>query len=264
MDGTLLDLGFDNWFWQQHVPEVYARQHRLEPGTAAELLAPRFRAAQGSLAWSCIEHWSRELALDIGHLKRAAGGRVRFLPGAADFLGWLGVRGKRRILVTNAHPQTLAIKDERVSLGPLLDELHSSHSYGRPKEDPEFWPRLAASVRFDPRRTLFVDDSLPVLWAGYDHKARAQAIATWFVERRQVDGWPAHRLVPLLAGLLELVPWLCQWHNDIDPDMGIGMGDFYAGFVAEQARELELTEETIRAWTPPAATRRPRRKSAAA
>ena len=42
------------------------------------------------------------------------------------------------------------------------------------------------------------------------------------------------------------------------------MGDFYAGFVAEQARELELTEETIRAWTPPAATRRPRRKSAAA
>ena len=108
------------------------------------------------------------------------------------------------------------------------------------------------------------DDSLPVLWAGYDHKARAQAIATWFVERRQVDGWPAHRLVPLLAGLLELVPWLCQWHNDIDPDMGIGMGDFYAGFVAEQARELELTEETIRAWTPPAATRRPRRKSAAA
>ena len=165
MDGTLLDLGFDNWFWQQHVPEAYAREHRLEPGRAAELLAPRFRAAQGSLAWYCIEHWSRELALDIGLLKRAARERVRFLPGAADFLGWLGARGKRRILVTNAHPETLAIKDEWVSLGPLLDELHSSHSYGRPKEDPEFWPRLAAGVHFDPRRTLFVDDSLPVLRA---------------------------------------------------------------------------------------------------
>jgi 5'-nucleotidase len=165
MDGTLLDLGFDNWFWQRHVPEAYARTHRLEPAAAAELLSPRFRAAQGSLAWYCIDHWSRELSLDIGHLKHAARERVRFLPGAAEFLGWLGARGKRRILVTNAHPRTLAIKDEWVSLRPLLEQMHSSHSYGLPKEDPEFWPRLAGVVDFDPRRTLFIDDSLPVLRA---------------------------------------------------------------------------------------------------
>ena len=69
------------------------------------------------------------------------------------------------------------------------------------------------------------DPSLPVLWAGYDHLARARAIAAWYVDRKETDGWPPERLKPLLAGLLELVPWLRQWHNDIEPETGLRMGD---------------------------------------
>jgi hypothetical protein len=108
------------------------------------------------------------------------------------------------------------------------------------------------------------DPSLPVQWAGHDHLARARAIAAWYVERRETDGWPAERLKPLLAGLLELVPWLRQWHNDIDPETGLRMGDYFLGYVEEQARELSLTLDDLRTWTPPRLTRRGRGRRTAA
>jgi hypothetical protein len=102
------------------------------------------------------------------------------------------------------------------------------------------------------------DPALPVLWAGYDHAARAKALADWYVDRKDTDGWAAPRLVPLLAGLLELVPWLLQWHNGVDAESGQRMGDYFAEFVDDEARELGLTLADLRAWAPPARTRRPR------
>jgi hypothetical protein len=108
------------------------------------------------------------------------------------------------------------------------------------------------------------DGSLPVLWAGYDHLARAKAIAAYFVDRKDTDGWDAPRLAPLLAGLLELVPWLRQWHNHLDPETGVHLGDYFAEFVEEEARSLGLTLAELCAWTPPAPVRRPRGRKAAA
>ena len=108
------------------------------------------------------------------------------------------------------------------------------------------------------------DPSLPVLWAGHDHLARARALAAWYVERKDTDGWAPERLRPLLAGLLELVPWLRQWHNDLDADTGLRMGDFFAGYVEEQARELGLTLDDLHAWSPPAPARGRRGRRAAA
>jgi hypothetical protein len=108
------------------------------------------------------------------------------------------------------------------------------------------------------------DPSLPVLWAGHDHLARARAIAAWYVERRETDGWPAERLKPLLAGLLELVPWLRQWHNAIDPETGLRMGDYFLGYVEEQARELGLTLDDLRTWRAPTPGRRGRGRRTAA
>jgi hypothetical protein len=108
------------------------------------------------------------------------------------------------------------------------------------------------------------DPSLPVLWAGHDHLARARAIAAWYVERKDTDGWGADRLKPLLAGLLELVPWLRQWHNDLDAETGLRMGDLFRDYVAEQARELGLTLDDLRAWAPPAPARGRRGRRSAA
>ena len=181
MDGTLLDLNFDNWFWQRHVPVLWARQRGLEPEAGANLLAPRFAAARGRLDWYCIDYWSRELELDLRALTTAAGERIVWLPGAQAALARLGARGKARVLVTNAHPDTLAIKDAKVGVVAAVDAAYSSHPFGAPKEDPAFWPRFAAARHFEPARTLLIDDSLPVLAA-----ARAAGIG-WLAAIRRPD-----------------------------------------------------------------------------
>src|SRR5271167_4586403 len=110
MDGTLLDLRFDNWFWQELIPSRYAAANGLELEATQDLLAPKFIGVKGTLQWYCIEYWSRELQLDIGGIKREALAQVGFLPGAEEFLLKLKESGKRRVLVTNAHAKTLGLK----------------------------------------------------------------------------------------------------------------------------------------------------------
>src|ERR1700726_2150580 len=163
MDGTLLDLRFDTWFWQELIPSRYAAANGLELEETRGLLGPKFVEIQGTLQWYCIDYWSRELKLDIGRLKREAQAAMGFLPGAQEFLSKLKDSGKRRVLVTNAHPTTLGLKNERVALAQYFDACYSPHPFAHPKEDAAFWPRLAAEERFEPQRTLFVDDSLAVL-----------------------------------------------------------------------------------------------------
>jgi 5'-nucleotidase len=186
MDGTLLDLRFDNWFWQEHVPGVYAVTYGLSTEEALEALMHRFAAARGRLDWYCIDYWSRELGLDIPAIKRGVREQVAWIPGAENFLVRLRALGKRRLLVTNAHPETLAIKDAHVDLVGHVDAVYSTHPFGVPKEDPAFWPRFRAAAPFDPARTLFIDDSLPVLRAARDY-----GVAWLRAIRRPDSGRPA-------------------------------------------------------------------------
>jgi hypothetical protein len=97
------------------------------------------------------------------------------------------------------------------------------------------------------------DDPSPVFtWAGFDHLQQAKALAAYLLERREQDGWAAGKLIPLYAGLRELIPWLKQWHNDIDPESQQRLGDYFAGFLDEQLRGLGLTEKHLIEWAPPA------------
>lgn len=108
-------------------------------------------------------------------------------------------------------------------------------------------------------------DSTPVIgWAGLDHLQRAQAIAGWYMDRKDQDGWEADKLMPMLVALEELIPWLKQWHNELDPEYGERMGDFYEGFLFAELRQLELTRDDLLAWQPPAAKRGRRRKTTSA
>jgi len=203
LDGTLLDLRFDNWFWQEHIPIHYALRSGLDPAAARELLQPKFDALKGTMPWYCIDHWSRELGLDVRALKRAVRHEVRFLPGAEQFLVRLARTGKRRILITNSHPETLAIKSEHVPLAAYFDASHSSHRFEVPKEHPEFWARFSAREPFDPSRTLFVDDSIPVLEA-----ARRFGIGWLRAVRRPDTGRPPNEITDYVAidGVAELLP----------------------------------------------------------
>lgn len=169
MDGTLLDLSFDNYFWLEWVPYKYGEARGLALATAQTELEPRFAAMRGRLEWYCTDYWSRELDLDIAGLKREVSHRIGWLPGAREFLAALRGLAKRLILVTNAHRDSLHIKGERTGIADYFDALVSSHEYGHAKEHPEFWPALRTTHPFDPARTLFVDDSEPVLRAARDH-----------------------------------------------------------------------------------------------
>jgi hypothetical protein len=108
------------------------------------------------------------------------------------------------------------------------------------------------------------DGSRVVTWAGYDLLARAKAIAAYYIERKETDGWPPERLKPLLVGLAELLPWLRQWHNVYDPETGLRMGDYFAEFVRDESRSLGMTEADVAAWAPAATPRRGRNRRAAA
>lgn len=163
MDGTLLDLRFDNFFWQELVPARYAALHGLPHEEAVAVLEPRFAAARGTLEWYCLDHWSRELGLDVAALKREAEDHIDFLPDVPDFLLAVRELRKRVVLVTNAHRGSLAVKLARTGLESHVDAVHSSHDLGLPKEDAGFWERLRSIEPFEPPRTLLVDDSLPVL-----------------------------------------------------------------------------------------------------
>lgn len=106
------------------------------------------------------------------------------------------------------------------------------------------------------------DGSLPIAWAGWDHLQQATALAGYYLDMKDTEGWPTDRLLALLAGLLELLPWLKQWHNALDPNFGERMGDYYDGFVRDEAKALGVTLEALRAWKPAVtAARRGRRRS---
>lgn len=169
MDGTLLDLHFDNHFWQHHLPRRFAEHHGRDPEASAQELHDRFAREQHRLQWYCTDYWSVQLGVDVVALKREVAHLIAERPRAHAFLEQLGARGRHRILVTNAHRDSLNLKLSRTRIGTGLDRLISSHDYGVPKEDPGFWDRLAAEVDFDPGRTLFIDDSEPVLDAAQRH-----------------------------------------------------------------------------------------------
>jgi putative hydrolase of the HAD superfamily len=168
MDGTLLDLKFDNTFWGEIVPAKLATERGLELEAAKTHLRAAYAAKQGTLDWYCLDYWSRELELDLETLKREARELIEWHPEAERFVLTVRSLGKRLALVTNAHTTTLAIKDEHLDFRGHFDAVYSSHTFGSPKESAPFWRALLEAERFERERTLFVDDSLPVLRAARD------------------------------------------------------------------------------------------------
>lgn len=163
MDGTLLDLHFDNHFWQEHVPKRYAEQHQLPLEQAKQQLYPRFQAIEGSMQWYCVDFWSQELKLDIAQLKAEISHLIALRPAVMAVLAELQESSKRIVLVTNAHSKSIDLKLDKIPLTPHLERIVCAHDLGIPKEHPQFWLQLQTIEPFDPAKTLLIDDSLSVL-----------------------------------------------------------------------------------------------------
>jgi putative hydrolase of the HAD superfamily len=201
MDGTLLDLAFDNFFWRELVPSRYASHRNLPEEEARQELAGRYKALEGTLEWYCIDYWSETLGLDIRALKWEHRERIQYLPKATEFLAAVRRRGKRLLLVTNAHPETLAVKVAQTGLDREVDSLISSHDYLSPKESQAFWQRFLAGEDFDPERTVLIEDSLSVLRA-----ARTFGLKFTVAIRRPDSGQPPRQIssFPAVDGVYEL------------------------------------------------------------
>lgn len=163
MDGTLLDLHFDNHFWMEHLPRRYAAIHQRDESETRKQLHLRFKREQGTLNWYSLDYWSKELDLDIPALKREVQHLIAIRPFVMQFLQQLKRGPQHVMLVTNAHRKSLDIKLDNTGIGSLFDEIIVSHDFRAPKEDPAFWQQLRSTHPFDPERTLLIDDTASVL-----------------------------------------------------------------------------------------------------
>lgn len=175
MDGTLLDLHFDNYFWETLVPTTYGQRIGMDAETAWAQLQKQYRALHGKLDWYCIDFWSDKLQLDIQGMKNDARDRIALRPNVLPLLNRLQAHSKKVWLVTNAHPGSLNLKMQHTGLRNQFQRTISSHELGLAKENEGFWTALRQVEHYDPERTVLFDDNFNVL-----ARARAEGIRHLF------------------------------------------------------------------------------------
>ena len=166
LDGTLLDLAYDNHVWLEALPAAYAADKGVTVDEARRIVLGRIERLRGTMHWYCLDDWSRALDFDVMALKRANDRRIAWLDGAEAFLHRARLCGHRLVLVTNSTRPLLELKDARTRVLSHMDAAYSSQEFGAPKESQAFWQRFAQVERIDRRDSLLIDDSAPVLRAG--------------------------------------------------------------------------------------------------
>jgi putative hydrolase of the HAD superfamily len=167
MDGTLLDLHFDYYFWTQHLPEKYNQIQNGDIQQTTLFIANRLAEKQGQLEWYCTDYWSKQFGLNIIQTQAEVKHLIQERPQIIEFLESLGRKQKNRVLITNSDRPSIELKFANSAIEPLLDQVISSHDYRAAKEDQQFWYELQKNLDFDPATTLFIDDSESVLNAAH-------------------------------------------------------------------------------------------------
>ncbi|MDO9520492.1 MAG: GMP/IMP nucleotidase [Pseudohongiella sp.] len=190
MDGTLLDLHFDNYFWEQLVPETIAAKSGISTAQAWKQLHAEYQTMHGKLDWYCIDYWTDRLELDIQGLKEATKDRIAVRANVEPMLKTLRGMNKKLLLVTNAHPGSLQLKMQHTGIEHHFHRTISSHALGKAKENAGFWQALQDHEHFEPERSVLFDDNLHVL-----RQARAEGIRHLYAIKQ-----PDSRRDPLPAG----------------------------------------------------------------
>ena len=163
MDGTILDLHFDNHFWLEHLPKRYSEAANISIEAATAQLTSYYHEVAGTIKWYCLDYWAAKTNLPITELKREVQHLITLREDAIAFMLALKAANKELVLVTNAHPGSLSLKIERTQLDQYFNALYSTHQFGVSKEDQSLWQQLQHQHGFDLQSTLFIDDSLPIL-----------------------------------------------------------------------------------------------------
>lgn len=168
MDGTLLDLAYDNTLWTTVLPERFSEVHALDIDSARDHLFTHMRDCHGRLEYYCLDYWAEFTGLDVVALHHELAELIAFRPFASEFLDHLQSLQRRSLMVTNAHRDSLAVKNLHSRVTERLHAVVSCHDYGAPKESRRFWEALIVEHPFDPGRTLLIDDNAAVLDAAAD------------------------------------------------------------------------------------------------
>ena len=163
MDGTLLDLNYDNYVWNHALPAAYAKEHSMNLESARSSLITHMQEIHGTIDFYSFSYWTDYTKLDIVELHRRYIDLIEFRAGAKAFLAWAKRSNKTTIIATNAHPDSIKIKDEVSNISNLVDHVVSSHQYSYPKETSGFWQNLKEDYDIDKKRSIFIDDNAPVL-----------------------------------------------------------------------------------------------------
>ena len=169
MDGTLLDLHFDFYFWTVHLPTKYSQVHNLDLQEVSESIATRLTEKQGQLQWYCTDYWSDQFQINIIQAQEEVRQLIKERNQVIHFLQQLGNMHKQRILITNSDRPSIKLKFANSQIQPLLDQVISSHDYRVAKEHQKFWHHLQQNINFNPQTTLFIDDSEPVLDSAHQY-----------------------------------------------------------------------------------------------
>lgn len=163
LDGTLLDLHFDNYFWCEHLPLRYSEHHGINLSEANAFLKKELNQHRGTLSWYLTNLWSERLQLDIVALKHEVADKITIRPSVLPFLQFLRQQNKQLIIATNADHNSLDLKFAKTEIHQHVDEVYSSETFGKPKEELGYWQQLQTQTQFNAQRTLLIDDNLSVL-----------------------------------------------------------------------------------------------------
>jgi putative hydrolase of the HAD superfamily len=164
MDGTLLDLHYDNHFWLHHLPQRYGQLVNIPHDQAKHKLDKAYETLSGKLDWYCLDYWQQFLGIDIIKLKREVAHLIGIHPGVERFLQLMRDQEKKLYILTNAHQGSLDLKLEYTGIEKYFDGLISSHDYGAPKEEQAFWQQFfRRHPQLSKERCLFIDDNQHVL-----------------------------------------------------------------------------------------------------
>ena len=167
MDGTLLDLAYDNYFWHEHIPNLYAKKNSITYKKAKKKIEIMYKNKKNTIEWYSLDYWSEILEINLKTELFNTKNKIKIFPGSIEFLRKLKEQKIKIILLTNCPRQMLNIKLTQTKLWGFFDKIISSEDYGFAKETNEFWYNLKKNIVFKIDSSVFIDDNQNVLDFSY-------------------------------------------------------------------------------------------------
>ncbi len=163
MDGTLLDLAYDDFIWNHQLPIRYAEQHNCTLEQSTQVLFQFYQQYNHTLNWYSTRFWSSKVGVDTLALQHEFKHKVALRSGCIELLEYLKAQGYACWIATNADCEGLKFKLEQTQIAHYFDVIVSSESIGYAKESIEFWQKLHTLHPFLVEHAYFIDDTEKVL-----------------------------------------------------------------------------------------------------